>query len=158
MEFAKYYDVSNIVEDMMNKKEVDCYPTGEDKYKGVYVCEDSNDFWISRILKGYNEEYEKDDDMYLVERNKIDIYEVMYKLHELYGKKLPNFNEYVGNIQKRNAIKRYITQHGTLNIIKAVIILDDEDGLSNWDCCEAESLEEAIEMIDDGFGILKISC
>lgn len=110
MEFAKYYDVSNIVEDMMNKKEVDCYPTGEDKYKGVYVCEDSNDFWISRILKGYNEEYEKDDDMYLVERNKIDIYEVMYKLHELYGKKLPNFNEYVGNIQKRNAIKRYITQ------------------------------------------------
>ena len=69
MEFAKYYNVSDIVDTMMEKKEIDCYPTGEDKYKGVYVCEDSNDFWISRILKGYNEEYEKDDDMYLVERN-----------------------------------------------------------------------------------------
>ena len=158
MEFAKYYDVSNVVEDMMNKKEVDCYPTGEDKYKGVYVCEDSNDFWISRILKGYNEEYEKDDDMYLVERNKIDIYDVMDKLHELHGKKLPNFNECVGNMQKRNAIKRYISQHGTLNIIKAVIILDDEDGLSNWDCYEANSLEEAVEIIDGGYGILKIAC
>ena len=155
MEFAKYYNVSDIVDTMMEKKEIDCYPTGEDKYKGVYVCEDSNDFWISRILKGYNEEYEKDDDMYLVERNKIDIYDVMDKLHELHGKKLPNFNEYIGHMQKRNAIKRYISQHGTLNIIKAVIILDDEDGLSNWDCYEADSLEEAIEIIDGGYGILR---
>lgn len=158
MEFAKYYDVSNVVEDMMNKKEIDCYPTGDDKFHGVYVCEDSNDFWISRILKGYNEEYERDDNMYLVERNKIDIYDVMDKLHELHGKKLPNFNECVGHMQKRNAIKRYISQHRTLNIIKAVIILDDYDGLSNWDCCEAHSLEEAVEIIDGGYGILKIAC
>ena len=155
MEFAKYYNVSDIVDTMMEKKEIDCYPTGEDKYLGVYVCEDSNDFWISRILKGYNEEYEKDDDMYLVERNKIDIYDVMDKLHELHGKKLPDFNEYIGHMQKRNAVKRYISQHGTLNIIKAVIILDDEDGLSNWDCYEAESLEEAVEIIDGGYGILR---
>lgn len=157
MEFAKYYNVSDIVDNMMEKKEIDWYPTGEDKFLGVYVCEDSNDFWISRILKGYNEEYERDDNMYLVERNKIDIYDVMDKLHELHRKKLPNFNEYIGHMQKRNAVKRYISQHGTLNIIKAVIILDDEDGLSNWDCCEAESLEEAIEIIDGGYGILRIA-
>lgn len=155
MEFAKYYNVSDIVDTMMEKKEIKCYPTGEDKYEGVYVCEDSNNFWISRILKGYNEEYEKDDDMYLVERNKIDIYDVMDKLHELHGKKLPDFNEYVGDMQKRNVIKRYISQHGTLNIIKTVVILDDEDGLSNWDCCEAESLEEAVGIIDGGYGILR---
>lgn len=155
MEFAKYYNVSDIVDTMMEKKEIDCYPTGEDKFLGVYVCEDSNDFWISRILKGYNEEYERDDNMYLVERNKIDIYDVMDKLHELHGKKLPDFNEYIGHMQKRNAVKRYISQHGTLNIIKAVIILDDEDGLSNWDCCEADSLKEAVEIIDGGYGILR---
>ena len=65
MEFAKYYNASDIVDNMMEKKEIDCYPTGEDKFLGVYVCEDSNDFWISRILKGYNEEYERDDNMYL---------------------------------------------------------------------------------------------
>ena len=43
----------------------------------------------------------------------------------------------------------------TKDIIKVVIILDDEDGLTNWDCYEAESLEEAIQVIDGGYGILK---
>lgn len=114
MEFAKYYNVSDIVDTMIEKEEIDCYPTGKDKYLGVYVCEDSNDFWISRILKGYNEEYEKDDDMYLVERNKIDIYDVMDKLHEIHGKKLPDFTQYIGHIQKRNAVKRFIDRHRTL--------------------------------------------
>lgn len=155
MEFAKYYNVSDIVDTMMEKKEIDCYPTGEDKFLGVYVCEDSNDFWVSRILKRYNEKHERDDNMYLVERNKIDIYDVMDKLHELHGKKLPDFNECIVQMQNRNAVKRYITSHGTLNIIKAVIILDDEDGLSNWDSCEADSLEEAVEIIDGGYGILR---
>lgn len=156
MEFAKYYNVSNLIEDMQKAKEIDCYPTDNDKFEGVYVCMDTNDFWISRILKGYNEKYERDDNMHLVERNKIDIYDVMDKLHELHGKKLPDFNEYIGHMQKRNAVKRYISQHGTLNIIKAVIILDDEDGLSNWDCCKADSLEEAVEIIDGGYGILPL--
>lgn len=155
MEFAKYYNVSDIVDNMIKNEEIDCYPTGEEKFDGVYVCMDTNDFWISRINKGYNEDYEKDENKYLVERNKIDIYDVMDKLHELHGKKLPDFNEYIGHMQKRNAVKRYISQHGTLNIIKAVIILDDEDGLSNWDCCEADSLEEAVEIIDGGYGILR---
>ena len=106
MEFAKYYNVSDIVDNMMEKKEIDCYPTGEDKFLGVYVCEDSNDFWISRILKGYNEEYERDDNMYLVERNKIDIYDVMDKLHELHGK-LSNAPIY-GFSRKREMLLRDI--------------------------------------------------
>ena len=58
-------------------------------------------------------------------------------------------------MQKRNAVKSYISKHGTLNIIKAVVILDDEYGLSNWDCCEADSLEEAVKIIDGGYGILR---
>lgn len=155
-EVGKYYNVSNLVEDMKRAEEIDCYPTGNNKFEGVYVCMDTNDFWISRINKGYNEKFDREDGKYLVERNKISIYDVMDKLHELHGKKLPDFNEYIGHMQKRNAVKRYISQHGTLNIIKAVIILDDEDGLSNWDCCEADSLEEAIEIIDGGYGILSL--
>lgn len=51
MEFAKYYDVSKIVEEMQEKEEIDCYPTGNDKFEGVYVCMDTKNFWISRILK-----------------------------------------------------------------------------------------------------------
>ena len=157
MEFAKYYNVSDIVDDMIKNEEIDCYPTGEDKFEGVYVCMDTNDFWISRINKGYNEEYEEDENKYLVERNKISIYDVMDKLHEMYGKKLPEFKEDEIFYIQKNKVHDYLRKFSTLNIIKAVIILDDYDGLSNWDCCEADSLEEAIEIIDGGYGILKIA-
>lgn len=88
MEFAKYYDVSKIVDDMQTKEEIYGYPTGEDKFIGIYVCMDTNDFWICRILKGYNEEYEQDENMYLVERNKFSIYDVMDKLYDQFGKRL----------------------------------------------------------------------
>jgi len=35
-------------------------------------------------------------------------------------------------------------------------MLNEYDGLSNWDCCEADSLEKAIEIVDDGYGILEL--
>lgn len=155
MEFAKYYDVSKVVDEMQIKKEIDSYPTGDDKFVGVYVCMDTNDFWISRILKGYNEEYEEDENMYLVERNKISIYDVMDKLHELSGKRLPEFKENEMSYEQKNKVHNYFRRFKTTDIIKAVILLDDEDGLSNWDCCEADSLKEAVEIIDGGYGILE---
>ena len=41
MEYAKYYNVSKIVEKMQETEEIDCYPTGDDKFEGVYVCMDN---------------------------------------------------------------------------------------------------------------------
>ena len=155
MEFAKYYDVSKIVDDMQTKEEIYGYPTGEDKFIGIYVCMDTNDFWICRILKGYNEEYEQDKNMYLVERNKFSIYDVMDKLYDQFGKRLPEFKENELSCVQKNKVHDYFGKFKTKDIIKAVIILDDEDGLTNWDCSEAEFLEEAIEIIDGGYGILK---
>lgn len=55
----------------------------------------------------------------------------------------------------KNKTHNYIGKFKTNDVIKAVIILDDEDGLSNWDYCEADSMKEAIEIIDGGYGILK---
>lgn len=155
MEFAKYYDVSRIVEEMQEKEEIFSYPTDDDKFKGVYVCMDTNDFWICRILKGYNEEYEQDEDMYLVERNKFSIYDVMDKLYDQSGKRLPEFKENELSYVQKNKAHDYFRKFKTKDIIKAVIILDDEDGLSNWDCSEAESLEDAVQIVDSGYGILK---
>ena len=57
MKFAKYYNVSSLVEKMTKNEEI-TYPVGQDKYFGVYVCMDTNDFWICRILKGYDENYD----------------------------------------------------------------------------------------------------
>lgn len=155
MKFAKYYDVSNFIDTMMKNQDIDCYPTGESKYKGVYVCMDTNDFWVSRILQGYNEEYEKDENKYLIERNKIDIYDVMEELHKISKKQLPKFGENDMYFERKNKMHRYFDMNKTCDIIKAVIILDDKDGLSNWDCCECNSLDEAIETIDGGYGILQ---
>ena len=155
MEFAKYYDVSKIVDDMQTNEEIDGYSTGEDKFKGIYVCMDTNDFWICRILKGYNEEYEQDENMYLVERNKFSIYDVMDKLHDQFGKILPKFKKDELSYMQKNKVHDYLKKFKTKNIIKAVIILVDEGGLTNWDYCEAESLFEAIQFIDGGYGILK---
>ena len=78
MKYAKYYNVSSFVEKMTENGEV-AYPTGDDRYLGIYVCMDTNDFWISRILKGYDEEYEKNPDKYLVERNKFSNEDVVEK-------------------------------------------------------------------------------
>lgn len=156
MEFAKYYDVSKIVDEMQEKEEINCYPIGDNKFKGVYVCMDTNDFWISRILKGYNEEYEQDENLYLVERNKFSIYDVMYKLYEQFDKKYPTFKENELSYMRKNKVHNYLKKFDTKDIIKTVIILDDEDGLSNWDYCEVKSFEEAIKVIDGGYGILNL--
>ena len=75
MRFAKYYNVARLVDDMQKKEEIDTYPTeAKDKFVGVYICMDTNDFWISRISKDLNEDYDYEEGMYLIERNKFDIY------------------------------------------------------------------------------------
>ena len=156
MKSYKYYDASKIVEEMQKNGKIDCYPIGDDKFCGVYVCMDTNDFWISRINKGYNEDYEKEEGKFLVERNRISIYDVMDKLHELYGKKLPNFKETDLQYELKNKCHDYLDRFKERNIIEAVICIDDFDGLSNWDCHETNSLQEAIDIIDGGYGILHV--
>lgn len=150
MEFAKYYNVTKLVNDMQKKEEIDTYPTEEkDKFVGVYVCMDTNDFWISRISKDLNEHYNREEGIYLVERNKFNIFDVADKLFELYEKRLPT-------TLNKNTCHGYFDKFKAKDICRAVIMLDDWDGLSNWDNCEAESLENAIDIIDGGFGILPL--
>ena len=156
MKSYKYYDASRIVEEMQKNGKIDCYPIGDDKFCGVYVCMDTNDFWISRINKGYNEDYEKEEGKFLVERNRISIYDVMDKLHELYGKRLPNFKETDLQYELKNKCHDYLDRFKERNIIEAVICIDDFDGLSNWDCYETDSLQEAVDIIDGGYGILHV--
>lgn len=157
MEFAKYYNVTKLVDEMIKKNEIDSYPIEEkDKFVGVYVCMDTNDFWISRISKDLNEDYDHEEGIYLVERNKISVYDIMDKLHEMFKKPLPEFSGKELSYQMKNKCHDYFKRFKTKDICRTVIMLDDLDGLSNWDNCEAESLEDAIDIIDGGFGILPL--
>lgn len=152
MKFAKYYNVSSLVEKMTKNEEI-TYPVGQDKYFGVYVCMDTNDFWICRILKGYDENYETNPDKFLVERNKFSNEDVIEKICEKFNRRFPTITKEDNSYTIRIKLHRFIDRCATKQICKAVILLDDEDGLSNWDCCEANSLEECIDIIDGGFGI-----
>lgn len=152
MKYAKYYNVLSFVEKMTENGEV-TYPAGDDKYIGIYICMDTNDFWISRILKGYNEEYEEDPGKYLVERNKFSNEDVVEKICEEFNRSFPTITKKDNSYTIRIKLHRFLDRCTTKQICKAVVLLDDYDGLSNWDCCEANSLEECIDIIDGGFGI-----
>lgn len=64
LEFGKYTDVTNLA------KETN--PEMFDIYEKVYICPDTNNWWVSAIQKDINQDYEKADGTYLIERADID--------------------------------------------------------------------------------------
>ena len=64
-EFAKYTEITNIY-----KKHSDSLHDG-DGYIRFFICLDVNDFWLVRVIEGVNEDYEKEEGTYLLERNNI---------------------------------------------------------------------------------------
>ena len=90
-----------------------------DSYVRFFICPDVWDFWLIRILEGYDEEYDKEEGSFILERNKIE---------------MDNKGE-------------------TLSIRKLNKILKEDD-FSNWDMQQGYDIEELIDQLDDGFGIL----
>ena len=110
-EFAKYTDVTKLAFEVNPEYE-------KNSYVKVFLCEDTKVFWISRVLKGFDEDYEENPDSYLVERECID----------------------------------KITRAEKLKLSRAKAILKD-DNLDNWDYYQFDSLDDAIESIDGGYGL-----
>lgn len=147
MEFAKYYNVTKILSKTINEKKLDCYT--KDYYQGLFICMDTHDFWICRVLKGYNEEFEQEEGKCLVERNKIDKYDFIE-----FVKEKNNDDSEINNRQDRDY---YIDECLDLNnIVENLISMDDNNGLESWDNYEADSYEEAIDIIDGGYGIIQL--
>ena len=112
-EFAKYTEITDLA-----------FKYGMD-YKGYirfFICPDVHDTWFVRILEGYNEDYEREEGSYILERNNVP-------------------NDYKG-------------QQLTLKRVKQII---EEDDGSNWDIEVGNDLDELIEMLDYGFGILNLT-
>jgi len=150
MEFAKYYNVTNKLKETLERKEKILFSYTRGYCEGLFVCEDTNDIWIARVFKGYNSEFEEDENKWLVERNKIDKYDFCELL-----KKKQNYNLKINDRWIRD---NYISKCFDLNtIIEDIILMDDENGLESWDNCECDSYNEAIKVIDGGFGIIELS-
>lgn len=149
MEFAKYYNVTSKLNEMIERDNI-LFSYQKDYCKALYICMDTHDFWICRILEGYNSEYEQQEDKWLVERNKIDKYRFVEFLKE--------YKKDDSETTTRYARDYYINECFLLDdIIETLILMDDDNGLEGWDNCECDSLEEAVEIIDGGYGIINIA-
>lgn len=145
MKFAQYYNVTKRVTELVIEGKMESY---DGSHLGVYICEDTHDFWICRILEGYNEEYELEEGKWLVERNKIDKFDVIQFAME--NEKLEEFE-----VLDRHARDIAVDMLEDKDLIDIVILMDDENGLENWDLVECDSLEECVDSIDGGYGIVE---
>ncbi len=103
------------------------HPDKYNEYNKIFICSDVKTVWVARVLEGYDEDYNNCEDSFILERNNIDRYEASdMKRMTLLGKS-----------------ERFVE------------IILEEDDLSNWDFEVCDSEEEAIDMLDDGFGIIE---
>ncbi len=63
LEFAKYYDITTFAKAHNGLNYND--------YEKIFVCVDVNDYWIARIMKDINDEYEREEGKFLIERQNI---------------------------------------------------------------------------------------
>jgi hypothetical protein len=148
MVYAKYYNVTNKLNNLLEKGKLFSYT--RDYCKGLFICADTHDIWISRILEGYNSEFEQEEGKWLVERNKIDKYDFCEFLKEK--------NNDDSEITDRRTRDYYINECFPVDeIIDNIILMDDDNGLEGWNNCECNSYDEAIEIIDGGFGIIELT-
>ena len=145
MEFNKNYDVTNLIKDMADKKEIFCYKN--DSHEKVYVYEDVLDFGILRIQKNINENFQYEEGMYMVERNLFDKYDFIDSYNE-------QFNTDFDCNGKRE-LSKVIDSLPLINVVKTIIVMNDNKGLENEDFVVAHSLGSAIEFaLDDAEVIL----
>jgi hypothetical protein len=64
-EFGKYTEVTDFV--FKTRPEYK-----NEGYVRFFICPDTWDFWFVRVLEDVNEEYEKEEGAFLIERNKIE--------------------------------------------------------------------------------------
>lgn len=96
------------------------------EYAKVFICPDIENIWLVRVLVGYNEEYEKVDGAILFERDNPD---------------------YEFGIIPKGMYKR-------VPKLFARTVLE-QDQFENWDMVSFETMEELLEVLDGGFGIIK---
>ena len=141
LEFLKVYNVTKLI-----KEERENLFSYEDVgYTEVYISMDVRDAHVFRIIEGYNNEFEKEEGIYLVEREMISKIDIAEKLLELDG----HYKMVSSKIEADEIIKR----HSRRKVALATLLLDNDNGLENYEAEECFSLEEAREMVEGGYGI-----
>lgn len=100
-----------------------------DETKRIYLCPDTWDYHILRVVEGYDEEYEACEGSFILEHNKIR------KQHKT---EYPDLTASQANPYTIRALRS---------------IMDEDDG-GNWDYSVKPSLEECVRQVDGGHGII----
>jgi len=110
-EFGKYTEVTKLAHSINPEYT-------NNNYSRIFICWDTNVFWLARILPGVNMEYENDSHSFLLERERID----------------KDRTDNLGYKSVKNILQN--------------------DSFENWDCVDATSESELIDIIDGGYGII----
>ena len=147
MKSAQYYNMTNKLESMLDSGTLACY--GKGQYKGLFICIDTNAFWVSRVLEGYNSNFERESGAWLVEQNKLDKYEFC-----AFVKERTNATSLIFTKRDRDC---YIAECFTVaELLEFAIRMDDAQGLKGFDVCQCASYADCIKVIDGGYGILEL--
>ncbi len=95
------------------------------QYEKVLICPDVKSVWVAKILKGYDEDYNVSEDSILIERNKIDEYSAKHS----------------------KVLKA--------DLFGSRVLQADIDDDCNWDVEPYDDIEDALDKLSDGFGIIE---
>lgn len=145
MEFAKYYHVTKTMNKMINDDLL--YSHKGSRIKEIYICRDTNDMWVARIYENLNSDFDYEEGCYLLEREKIDLYELIDFIGEIEDTYYIITSKYLGN--------SFIDDMDDKKMIRYVLQYCDENGLEGWDNREYSSMEDIVGDIDGGYGIIE---
>lgn len=148
MELNKAYRAGKVLDKLIEEGKINS-SFKPNTLSELYVVKDITDVWIYRVHENINTDYENEDGCLLLEMEKIDKDDIREKLIE-------DFN-YDKSLRKLHS-KSCLNSVSVLDIAKAVLLLDFENGCENWDCSDDYTTMEKIEEeVGQGLDILDIS-
>lgn len=149
LKFAETYEITDYIKELIKDNKFPSYKEGfEDNLKKVYICYDTNDTHVLRVLSNINEDYDYEEGSYVVEENRISNFDIPEMLMKL-------FRTPEKIIYTKFGISEYLNKVASKQFVEAVITIDDKAGMENWDSCQYDNMGECLEVIDNGFGTTK---
>lgn len=145
LQFAKSHRITNLKE---MTKELDL--TSYEGYKDIYVWIDIDTIHISRVLEGYNDEYDREDGKIILEQKDIFFFDLINFLNE--EKEMKIKDEY----KEKGLFHDFIEQFDKREVAKWIIDYDDFTGLESDDYKCFDNIKDVLDIIDGGFGILEV--
>lgn len=144
VKFATYYNATNGMKALMEAGYLRDYKD----LTAIYVCQDVHHAWVVRLTEDLNEDFEKEEGVWLMERNDIDFDDVSDALTAYFNFKLDK--------DKFQGVVPAIQNLTPAQFILATLLADSKQGMQNWDTEQVDDQAECEDLLDDGFGLIDV--